>query len=354
VSEKQEVSAAGWDAIDEALRPIYGEREPLHWGTVIRWSLGGRDPLDGISAYKREGDQPHWHIISYGLSELYDKESPNAETSGFGFELTFRLGCGPGDKAPPMWALGLLQHLARYVFDTGNAFAKGHHMNLNGPIARETDTDIGAVLFVDDPELPARDTPHGRLAFVQIVGLTGDELAAVEAWNSRGFNEILRTGNPLLVTDVRRKSILADAGIARQVREETQREGASLGELYVSTARWQRAGRLSRLTLDALTVSRLAPLILGRLAHGRPLLVQGRGGKAENVVAFKPSEKPAVAVASSDALNIALPLSAAREVSETLRPERGVYRWPVLPDFEIEVVPTEIKDRDGKVVRVVG
>ncbi|KAG1606612.1 hypothetical protein G6F45_013943 [Rhizopus arrhizus] len=34
---------------------------------------------------------PHWHYITYGFSELYAKESSDADASGYGSELTFRL-----------------------------------------------------------------------------------------------------------------------------------------------------------------------------------------------------------------------------------------------------------------------
>ena len=64
---------AGWDAIDAALRPLYGTLEPRHYSTSIPFSLGGRDPLDGISAYAVDEPRPHWHVITYGFSELYEK-----------------------------------------------------------------------------------------------------------------------------------------------------------------------------------------------------------------------------------------------------------------------------------------
>src|SRR5687767_4519289 len=107
----------GWHAIGEALSGVYHDVEPLHYGTVIKWRLGGPDPLDGISVYRRPD---HWHFVSFGMSELYEKESDVADQSGWGFEFTFRL-AGGGDK-PPMWAVNFLQNLARYVFTSGNPF----------------------------------------------------------------------------------------------------------------------------------------------------------------------------------------------------------------------------------------
>jgi suppressor of fused-like protein len=65
----------GWAAIDAALQPIYGDVEPMHWGTLVRWRQGGPDPLDRISCYRRTDPVPHWHFVSYGLTELYEKES---------------------------------------------------------------------------------------------------------------------------------------------------------------------------------------------------------------------------------------------------------------------------------------
>src|SRR5688500_9386346 len=79
-----------WAAIDGALARIYGDAEPHHWGTLHKWVLGGPDPLDGISVYPRDEPVPHWHYVSYGMTELYEKQSENPDESGWGFEFTFR------------------------------------------------------------------------------------------------------------------------------------------------------------------------------------------------------------------------------------------------------------------------
>ena len=87
--EEQEVHVYGWDAINRECERIYPEQKnPKHYGTLIKWSLGGKDPLDGISIYDG-GD--YWHFVTYGMSELYEKESENQEISGFGMEFTFKL-----------------------------------------------------------------------------------------------------------------------------------------------------------------------------------------------------------------------------------------------------------------------
>ena len=63
----------GWDAIDEEAKRIYpGQDNPKHYAALIKWRFGGPDPLDGISIFDG-GD--YWHFVTYGLSELYEKES---------------------------------------------------------------------------------------------------------------------------------------------------------------------------------------------------------------------------------------------------------------------------------------
>jgi suppressor of fused len=359
MSDGADDSVPGWDAITAALEPLYKGKEPKHYGTIIKWSLGGPDPLDGISAWKRtEGGGCHWHIVTYGLTELYQKESPDPEVSGYGFELTFRLGCAPDEEEPPVWAMNFLQNLARYVFQTGNGFAAGHHMTLNGPIALEQETGITAVIFAADPELPPTKSPFGSIEFLQVVGITEGELEAVQAWNSTPFTELLRAHNPLLVTDLGRKSMLTDPKTAQTIAERTEKEGSSMGTLFVSSLHWERSGlftKKTRLKLAAMAVSSFVKQLRGRLLHQRPLRLLGKGGKPENFIELLPAETANIAISAEGGhLVLTVPPAVALQVSGGLQVKRGIYRFDLLADFEIEVVPTEIKDSDGKVLRVVG
>ncbi len=152
--DHDDTDTPGWDAINAALAPLYAGQEPRHFGTALPYTLGGQDPLDGISVYWADAPVPHWHYITYGFSELYAKESSDADASGYGFELTFRLAAEAGENAgstPPVWPMNLLQNLARYVFASGNVFEDGHHLNANGPIALETDTRLCHLAFIADP-----------------------------------------------------------------------------------------------------------------------------------------------------------------------------------------------------------
>ena len=89
MKEKEELSSSGWDAITNECNRIYPNQEnPKHYGTLISWKFGGNDPLDGISIY--DGGN-YWHFVTYGLSELYEKETDDTEYSGYGMEFTFKL-----------------------------------------------------------------------------------------------------------------------------------------------------------------------------------------------------------------------------------------------------------------------
>jgi hypothetical protein len=54
----QQDDAPGWDAIDAALLPIVGDRQPLHWGTDTH--LPGQGGLWGLSAYALDD---HWSLL---------------------------------------------------------------------------------------------------------------------------------------------------------------------------------------------------------------------------------------------------------------------------------------------------
>jgi suppressor of fused len=348
--------ASGWDAIDAALLPIYGDAEPLHWGTVIKYRLGGPDPLDGVSAYRRDAPVPHWHLISYGMSELYEKESDDPEVSGWGFEFTIRVARKPTDDEPPLWAVSFFQNLARYVFDSGNVFESGHHMNLNGPIALDNpETIIRAIAFAEDPELPALDTPNGKLQFLQIVGISVDELQAVLGWNTEGFLTLASDKLPLLVTDLDRASLLGQPDFAAAVEAGTEAEGSSTFGFFVDVLSWadpsvQNDGGYE-ITLGANGLQRWAGLFSGRLEHGRPMMIWGRGGQS---LAFEPGATAGVELREDSTLVLTVTPELVEDFKQRLKPVRGEYCFVVGQVVTVRVVPSEIRDSQGSVVEVIG
>lgn len=196
-----EDDAPGWDAIDNALNALYPTQEPQHYGTLIKYQLGGPDPLDGISVYRNDD---HLHLVSYGFSNLYyDEEALGKEFSGFGFELTMRL---PLSEDEPYWAMNLMQNLARYIFDSGKWFEAGQYIGGQGPIKVDSDTALSSLVLIEDPQLDAIDTPHGRVEFLQLYGITATELERVLSdKNARPLLAEHQQHNPLLITQLDRR-----------------------------------------------------------------------------------------------------------------------------------------------------
>jgi suppressor of fused-like protein len=332
------------------LRPIYGDREPFHASTVVPYALGGPDPIHGISAYKNAEPASHWHFVTYGFSELWAKESSDPGVSGFGFELTFRPTCKAGARKPPNWAINFLQNLGRYVFETGNRFGVGHTVPLNGPIEEGSSTLIHAVSFAADPQLPPIETPNGRVQFLQVVGLTMDELEAIYSWNAEAFLGLRRRDDPLLLTDLTRASWMADAKFAAKVARRSKKDGSSCGWLTLVLECDTESDPVS-VRVQTIAVGGLRRRLLSRLPYGRDLTLNDMNDKDATIV-FKPGKRSRLK-REEDAVTITLREDHLAELAGSLRPHAGLYPIPGLKGVVLQVLRTEITNRDGKVVDVV-
>ena len=348
--------APGWNAIDAALAKIYPEQEPQHWGTILPYGLGGNDPLPGLSAYARTEPVPHWHFVTYGFTDLHaktgspDSSSDDLAESGYGFELTLRIARAADDHQPPTWALNFLQNLARYVFNSGNAFAAGHKMGLNGPIALEHDTQITAICFADDPELGEIESPIGAARFVQVVGITDDEYRLIQEWTTTGLLDILRKKLPALVTDLSRPSVLVDPEIAREVEQRVASEGSSEDLSFAGEMKLDVDDGRVRIELGALYAAALPRAMRGRLRHGRPYELRGR----DQVLELEPSSTVGYTREDST-LTLLITQELARELEVQLRDaEAGTYDFEAWPALEIIVTPSFISSPDGTIVDVKG
>lgn len=344
-----EDEAPGWDAIDDAFRVIYKDQEPKHYGTVIKYMLGGPDPIDGISVYESDHERPHWHYVTYGFTELYTKESDNVEFSGWGFELTFRLLKKAEDEGePPMWPIGLMQNLARYVFNSGSVFESGHYLDCQGKIALDEDTELKAIIFISDPEIPARDTPHGRVEFLQMVGITADELATIKQWNTMNFAGLLAEHHSkLLITELSRRSICANAAVQQQIKEGIAKDGSSTGSLFVSQLDYKMSWGKCELTLGALSIDDVVGILKSRIAHQHGLVLIGRNKavRFEHANAFSLAE-------DKDGLKIGMSKTDVDAFANAVQKRAGKYK--VSDKLSVTVAKTEIKDHQGVVVEVVG
>ncbi|XP_065156532.1 suppressor of fused homolog [Atheta coriaria] len=236
---------AGLEALYTLCRKIYPDQvNPLQVTALLKYWLGGPDPLDYISMYANEGVPvdnipPHWHYISFGLSDLHgdgrvhDLNTPADGTSGFGFELTFRLKREPGESSPPTWPATLMQSLAKYVFHSGNTLCAGDHVSWHCALDNH-DSRIQHMLMTNDVQLNTAQTPFGSVDFVQIVGVCADELRAAQQWNGIGVLNMLSnlptSGGPWHVTDMRRgESIFElDPNAHEELERGFELEGSNL------------------------------------------------------------------------------------------------------------------------------
>ncbi|HEY8378932.1 MAG TPA: suppressor of fused domain protein [Nannocystis sp.] len=201
------VQAPGWSAIDAACQRLYPRQIPHQFTSKTAYDLEAPSPLPAITAW--EGQRPpHWHYVTYGLSELFDKTSSVPDISGFGFELTMRVPRAEGEERPPAWPLRTLQALGGYVLRTRRGFDTGHRADLGGPLAPGHDTALTALVCVPDPLLGKIATPFGSLLFLQVIGVTADELAAMERLDHEGVVHMMGELDFHGLTDLSRSSWL--------------------------------------------------------------------------------------------------------------------------------------------------
>ena len=196
----------GWDAIVEACEKVYPhQKEPLHYGTLVSWRLGGNDPLDGISIYDG-GD--YWHFVTFGLSELYEKESSDPKVSGYGMEFTLKLKKGYGDDDAQIRGIcGILQTLARITFQNGEVFREYEYIytgQKEGMDIQQTSLLTGFITALDS-DIQTIVTPFGKVDFIELIGATDQELQALQNHQCTVKELHQKIGD---ITDYQRQSVI--------------------------------------------------------------------------------------------------------------------------------------------------
>ena len=178
MSDNEEINVSGWDAIEQEFLRIYpGQNNPKHYGTLIKWRFGGNDPLDGISIYDG-GD--YWHFVSFGLSELYEKESEDKEVSGYGYELTLKLKKYDFEDPEAEFKniCSIFQIIARMSFQRGELFFPYEYIytgQKEGMDAKQK-SNLTGFITIADTSANKLDTPNGSVFFLELIGMTDAEL----------------------------------------------------------------------------------------------------------------------------------------------------------------------------------
>ena len=197
--------APGWDAIEDCFKELYPGQEPKHYGTLMpsRARFGGDQYIDGYSIYQSK--KGYSHIVTFGMSELYvNPDSFGGEYSRWGYEMTMKL---PADT-DYMWTLDVLSILARYTFTQSKFFEPFQYIyGSKNPIKMGSKTKLTSFIVVQDTELKEVDTLHGKLDFMQLVGITQKEVDAIvkNPDLAKALVEKMKNDNPMLVTDLSRK-----------------------------------------------------------------------------------------------------------------------------------------------------
>lgn len=176
---EEEINTSGWDAITDEFDRI-GLCQENHYAAIIPWRLGGPDPLDGISVYDG-GD--YWHFVTFGLSELYDKESDDKEYSGYGMEFTFKLKKAEcEDKEEEIRCVcGNLQNIAKITFENNELFLPYEYVYTGQTegIDRYQKSKLTGFITIPDPAVNTLSTPNGKVEFVEFIGVCDSELKAI-------------------------------------------------------------------------------------------------------------------------------------------------------------------------------
>lgn len=180
-TDDEKVVMDGWHAIEEVFAKVYpGQDDPKHYGVLIPWRLGGNDPLDGISIYDG-GD--YWHFVTFGLSELYEKETDDMEYSGYGMEFTMKVKKDfYGDEEEELRGIcGILQSIARITFQSGEIFDVNEYLYTGQTDGMDVgqESELTGFITVLDADAGEIQTPNGKVVFVEFIGATDAELIAI-------------------------------------------------------------------------------------------------------------------------------------------------------------------------------
>ncbi|MDO5081698.1 suppressor of fused domain protein [Buchananella hordeovulneris] len=234
----------GWQPLLEACTRHYPDQIPpmragspgAHYGTR----------LDCVLAFRALRPVPHWLFVSAGLSDIWAASPGEDGKAGMGFELTFRLAdpfAENPDSEPPRWPVNLLSKLGSYAFgyqatlepadfiDVGAAFTEG--------------TEIRHLGVIEDPELGTVQLPGGKAQFLQLIGLTDDDLQDLMNWQPSRFLDLYQEVYPGGITHLDRTSLRGDARLRARIETGIAKESRGTEAVHAQQLRCMEwAGKL--------------------------------------------------------------------------------------------------------------
>lgn len=171
----------GMTIIENAVELVYPNKSIYtNYIPLIRWDLGGPDPLDRVAIYDG-GD--YYKYVTYGLTELYDKKSEDKTKSGFGMEFTLKLkkDAYEDEEKELKNMVGILQTLARSTKEDGEIFKPYEYIYTGQTFGMDIEhkSNIVGFITIPDPELRVVYNAYGDVDFIAFIGVTEQELQAV-------------------------------------------------------------------------------------------------------------------------------------------------------------------------------
>ncbi len=202
--------APGWEAIEIEFNKAYTSK-PIHLVSNLHSSLGGNDFLYGTSIYTKDN---YNHMLSFGMTELFaDSDLLGQEESGYGYELTVKWSCDKDQTVYQSLLNYILHHFARYTYLNNAPLGDGQSIICDietklQELGMSESSNIKAFTIVKDTTVNTIQTPHGTVQFLQLVGLTDEELDMVreEHWVSMLIASKLREKDTNLLFDLNRES----------------------------------------------------------------------------------------------------------------------------------------------------
>ena len=205
-------TSQGWDAIVDHFKKIYPDQpNPKHYRPLISPKFTSfENPLFGTDIYDG-GD--FWHFVTYGLSDVYDREEEKDEWSGFGLEMTLKLKKTSEMNDPETEEnelkniSGVLQDLGQYIFETNEVFLPNQYIysqQTDGFDYEQKSKLTGFAIAMD--EAGTIETPNGKVEFLCIIGLTDKELRSIYEGTHKTEEILKLLGNDL--TDFDRDDLI--------------------------------------------------------------------------------------------------------------------------------------------------
>lgn len=159
-----------------------------------------------VLAYPPDPTRHYWTYVTAGLSSPWLQDSP-AEVSGFGCELMIKT------KEDRPWAVQILRTMAFYILNHAGTLSPGVRIDLNGPIAVNTDSKLTNVFIWYPDEAPDcwYYLPSGGFGLFLAVGMTPDErkfAESIEEYGTWCIQQVLRQTGEGQITDPTRDTVM--------------------------------------------------------------------------------------------------------------------------------------------------